>query len=402
MTVQRNVWIQRDEIAQIQSFMSRDFDEDFDYAIRIGSLILHNIGQLLPHQLTSSNFHTRDFIYPVGFKATRFYWSYRQAFKRCRYLCSINENDGLPEFSITVIEDGYEKETLIDKSPSDLWLKILDKLDSLRKENDLVKIFPVYFKGEYLFGLQEPHIIRLIESLPGVETLTNYAFKYGRLQLLDMPLTINPTGCARTEPKLRTHFRKSHLLTCNSSPTPVTTNTTSISSSTSTTTTTTTTNSNNYSNSNELNDEYDDDDEYSNDTSVSYVKQFVLSKSTQYKKLRLEWRANVYLAKSQIQGLGLYAARDLEKNTMIIEYIGELIRNETANRREKLYQAQNRGIYMFRLNDDHVVDATISGGLARYINHCCDPNCVAETVCLDKDEKIVIIANKRIAKGEEV
>jgi histone-lysine N-methyltransferase MLL3 len=57
---------------------------------------------------------------------------------------------------------------------------------------------------------------------------------------------------------------------------------------------------------------------------------------------------------------------------------------------------------MFRLNDDNVVDATISGGLARYINHCCDPNCVAETVCLDKDEKIVIIANKRIAKGEEV
>jgi hypothetical protein len=175
-------------------------------------------------------------------------------------------------------------------------LQILGKLDKLRKDNDLVKIFPVYFKGEYLYGLQEPHIIRLVESLPGVETLTNYAFKYGRLQLLDMPLTINPTGCARTEPKLRTHFRKSHLLTCNSSPTPVngsgsgcssTSNSISVSSS-------------NYS-SNEVNDEFDDDDEYSNDNSVSYVKQFVLSKSTQYKKLKLEWRANCYLAKSQIQ-----------------------------------------------------------------------------------------------------
>jgi hypothetical protein len=70
----------------------------------------------------------------------------------------------------------------------------------------------------YLFGLNEPHIIRLIESLPGVETLTNYAFKFGRLQLLDTPLTINPTGCARSEPKLRTHFRKSHAIAaCNSS-----------------------------------------------------------------------------------------------------------------------------------------------------------------------------------------
>ena len=46
--------------------MSRDFDEDY-YAIRIGSLILHNIGQLLPLQLSSSNFHNRDFIYPVSY-----------------------------------------------------------------------------------------------------------------------------------------------------------------------------------------------------------------------------------------------------------------------------------------------------------------------------------------------
>jgi SET domain-containing protein len=30
--------------------------------------------------------------------------------------------------------------------------------------------------------------------------------------------------------------------------------------------------------------------------------------------------------RSKIQGLGLYAARDLEKGQMIIEYIGEVIR----------------------------------------------------------------------------
>ena len=64
LSVRRNVWINRDEVAQIQSFMSRDFDENY-YAIRIGSLILHNIGQLLPHQLSSEAFNTRDFIYPV-------------------------------------------------------------------------------------------------------------------------------------------------------------------------------------------------------------------------------------------------------------------------------------------------------------------------------------------------
>ena len=57
-----------------------------------------------------------------------------------------------------------------------------------------------------------------------------------------------------------------------------------------------------------------------------YSKNFVQSKSSQYRKMKQEWRQNVVLARSKIQGLGLYAGRDLEKGQMIIEYIGEVIR----------------------------------------------------------------------------
>lgn len=71
-----------------------------------------------------------------------------------------------------------------------------------------------------------------------------------------------------------------------------------------------------------------------------YSKQFVHSKSSQYRRLKTEWKNNVYLARSRIQGLGLYAAKDLEKHTMVIEYIGTVIRNEVANRREKIYESQ--------------------------------------------------------------
>lgn len=63
---------------------------------------------------------------------------------------------------------------------------------------------------------------------------------------------------------------------------------------------------------------------------------------------------------------------------------------------------QNRGVYMFRIDDNTVVDATMSGGPARYINHSCSPNCVAEVVPFEKDSKIIIIARRRIARGEEV
>merc|ERR1712113_1207988 len=86
---------------------------------------------------------------------------------------------------------------------------------------------------------------------------------------------------------------------------------------------------------------------------------------------------------------------------MIVEYIGEVIRGELTDLREKRYESQNRGIYMFRLDDYRVVDATMTGGVARYINHCCEPNCVTETVEL-ADWHIIIFANRRISRGEEL
>ena len=79
----------------------------------------------------------------------------------------------------------------------------------------------------------------------------------------------------------------------------------------------------------------------------------------------------------------------------------ESTRGELTDLREKRYESQNRGIYMFRLDDYRVVDATMTGGVARYINHCCEPNCVTETVEL-ADWHIIIFANRRISRGEEL
>lgn len=47
-----------------------------------------------------------------------------------------------------------------------------------------------------------------------------------------------------------------------------------------------------------------------------------------------------FIQRSKIQGLGLYAARDLEKHTMVIEYIGEVIRSELSELREQQYEAK--------------------------------------------------------------
>ncbi|XP_048237798.1 histone-lysine N-methyltransferase 2C-like isoform X4 [Haliotis rufescens] len=365
LVVHRRVYVNRDEDKQVASMIHQD---EGSHTLRVGSLTLHSIGQLLPHQIQTGRFHTKDYIYPVGFRTSRFYWSMRQLYKRCRYTCSISDNDGIPEFTIKIEEEGYSDTLFKESSPKDAWMHILKPLEDIRRGADLVKMFSNFITGEELFGLTEPNILKVLESLPGTDLLGNYCFRYGRSPLIEMPLAINPTGCARTEPKLRTHFkRRPHTLQSSNSrslPTTVT--------------------------------------GVTGDVNSPYMKQFVHSKSQQYRRLKTEWKTNVFLARSGIQGLGLFAARDLEKHTMVIEYIGDLIRNEVANRREKVYEDQNRGVYMFRIDCDIVIDATMAGGPARYINHSCAPNCVAEVVPFEKESKIIIITSRRLAKGEEL
>ncbi len=57
---------------------------------------------------------------------------------------------------------------------------------------------------------------------------------------------------------------------------------------------------------------------------------------------------------------------------------------------------------MFRIDDYEVVDATVHGNAARFINHSCEPNCYSRVVSVDGQKHIVIFATRRIYKGEEL
>lgn len=51
---------------------------------------------------------------------------------------------------------------------------------------------------------------------------------------------------------------------------------------------------------------------------------------------------------------------------------GEIIGIGLADVREAQYELQGLQDYMFRLDRTRVIDATVQGSLARFINHCCD------------------------------
>lgn len=57
---------------------------------------------------------------------------------------------------------------------------------------------------------------------------------------------------------------------------------------------------------------------------------------------------------------------------MVIEYAGECIRSVLTDKREKYYESRGIGCYMFKIDEDTVVDATMKGNAARFINHSCD------------------------------
>ncbi|KAJ3356844.1 hypothetical protein HDU83_009656 [Entophlyctis luteolus] len=108
-------------------------------------------------------------------------------------------------------------------------------------------------------------------------------------------------------------------------------------------------------------------------------------------------------ARSKIHDWGLFALEPIQADEIVIEYIGEMIRQKVADHREKLYEKSGIGSsYLFRIDDDNIIDATKSGNLARFINHCCDPNCNAKIITVDGQKKIVIYANKSVAEGEEI
>ncbi|KAI0977338.1 hypothetical protein F4678DRAFT_412652 [Xylaria arbuscula] len=111
----------------------------------------------------------------------------------------------------------------------------------------------------------------------------------------------------------------------------------------------------------------------------------------------------VKFARSAIHNWGLYAMENINKDDMIIEYVGEQVRQQISEIRENRYLKSGIGSsYLFRIDDTTVIDATKKGGIARFINHSCMPNCTAKIIKVEGSKRIVIYALRDIAQNEEL
>jgi len=101
--------------------------------------------------------------------------------------------------------------------------------------------------------------------------------------------------------------------------------------------------------------------------------------------------------RSSTHGFGVFAAESINKNTRIIDYAGELIRNKRSGGREARYLKKGC-IWVFRVNRAWSRDAAVGGNIARFINHACRPNCWIEIA----GKTIWIRASRLIRRGEEL
>jgi hypothetical protein len=104
------------------------------------------------------------------------------------------------------------------------------------------------------------------------------------------------------------------------------------------------------------------------------------------------------LRKSGIQGTGAFATRMIRRGQRIIEYTGEHIDNDEADRRYDDEKMKRHHTFLFIVDDKEIIDGAVGGNESRFINHSCDPN--AEAVIEGK--RIFIYALRTIRPGEEL
>jgi uncharacterized protein len=101
---------------------------------------------------------------------------------------------------------------------------------------------------------------------------------------------------------------------------------------------------------------------------------------------------------SGLHGLGVFALAPIRRGTRVIEYLGERVSHQEADRRYDEKDENDNHTFLFIVDEDTVIDAGVNGNEARFVNHGCDPNC--ESVI--EGGRVFIEAIRAIVPGEEL
>ncbi|XP_076592184.1 histone-lysine N-methyltransferase 2A isoform X6 [Chaetodon auriga] len=264
-------------------------------------------------------------------------------------------------------EDGFH---IRCESIEEAWKSLTDKVQEARSNARLKELSFEGVNGLRMLGVVHEAVVFLLEQLYGSRHCRSYRFRFHKPEETDEP-PINPHGSARAEINhRRSVFDMFNFLASKHRQPP------------------------------EYRPQEEDDEEGQLRTARRASMELPLT--VRFKQLKATSKETVGVYRSPIHGRGLFCKKTIDAGEMVIEYSGNVIRSVLTDKREKYYDGKGIGCYMFRIDDYEVVDATVHGNAARFINHSCEPNCYSRVITVDSQKHIVIFASRRIYSGEEL
>uniref|UniRef100_A0A8C7XN99 Euchromatic histone-lysine N-methyltransferase 1a n=1 Tax=Oryzias sinensis TaxID=183150 RepID=A0A8C7XN99_9TELE len=114
-------------------------------------------------------------------------------------------------------------------------------------------------------------------------------------------------------------------------------------------------------------------------------------------------RVRLQLFRTEKMGWGVRALQDVPQGAFVCEYVGEIIRDTEADKRESdsfLFTLDNK------VGDAHCIDAKSFGNIGRFLNHLCEPNLLAVRVFTTHQDlrfpRIAFFSSRPIRAGEQI
>ncbi|PVU92727.1 hypothetical protein BB561_003651 [Smittium simulii] len=103
------------------------------------------------------------------------------------------------------------------------------------------------------------------------------------------------------------------------------------------------------------------------------------------------------------KGYGIYAEENIKSGQFIIEYTGEMVSmSDFITRTHKYTEIGQIHHYFMSVDQHQVIDATLKGNAARFINHSCNPNCALQRWIVAGQIRMGIFALREIKIGQEL
>ncbi|WP_134143890.1 SET domain-containing protein-lysine N-methyltransferase [Paraburkholderia sp. BL6665CI2N2] len=106
----------------------------------------------------------------------------------------------------------------------------------------------------------------------------------------------------------------------------------------------------------------------------------------------------VAVRKSSVHGRGVFALQAITAGARILEYRGEVTSWRRAAARYKRSGTPGH-TFLFGLADGRVIDGSVGGNSARWLNHSCRPNCEAIE---DERGRVFIETIRSVKPGDEL